>query len=186
MTGWEIPGQIGLPEAPPAYRLIRSRRRTLALEITPECEILVRAPLRLSRERIDRFVADHGTWIADHLARQRRRRETHPEPTEEERAAYIRRAREELPEKTAYYGALMGLTPAGITVTGARKRFGSCSGKNRICFSWRLMQYPEEAIDYVVVHELAHIRHKDHSRAFYACVEAILPDWRERRALLRE
>lgn len=186
MTGREIPGQIGLPDAPPAYRLLRSRRRTLALEITAECEVLVRAPLGLSRERIDRFVADHRVWIAEHLARQRRRRDAHPEPTEEERAAYIRRAQEELPEKTARYGALMGLTPAGVTITGARKRFGSCSGKNRICFSWRLMQYPEAAVDYVVVHELAHIRHKDHSRAFYACVEEILPDWRERRQLLRE
>ena len=47
------------------------------------------------------------------------------------------------------------------------------------------MQYPEEAIDYVVVHELAHIRHKDHSRAFYDCVAQVMPDWRERRALLR-
>ena len=85
----------------------------------------------------------------------------------------------------ARYSAEMQLYPTGITITGARKRFGSCSGKNRICFSWRLMQYPEEAIDYVVVHELAHIRHKDHSRAFYDCVAQVMPDWRERRALLR-
>ena len=58
----------------------------------------------------------------------------------------------------------MGLTPAAVTITGARKRFGSCSASNRICYSWRLMQYPEAAVDYVVVHELAHIVHKDHSR----------------------
>ena len=120
------------------------------------------------------------------LARQRRRQANHPEPTSAEREACIRRATEELPGKVAHYGAVMGLHPTGITITGAKKRFGSCSGKNRICFSWRLMQYPEAAIDYVVVHELAHIRHKDHSRAFYACVEEVLPDWRERRKLLRE
>ncbi len=80
----------------------------------------------------------------------------------------------------------MGLTPAAVTITGARKRFGSCSASNRICYSWRLMQYPEAAVDYVVVHELAHIVHKDHSRNFYAYVERFLPDWRERRALLKE
>ena len=79
----------------------------------------------------------------------------------------------------------MGLRPAGVTITGAEKRFGSCSAKNRICFSWRLMQYPEEAVDYVVVHELAHILHKNHGKAFYACVEEVLPDWRARRALLK-
>ena len=168
-----------------AYRLVRSRRRTLALEITREGEVVVRSPMGLSQKRIDQFVADHGAWIAEHLERQRRRQAARPEPTEEERSEYIRRAREELPGRVAHYGALMGLTPAGLTVTGARTRFGSCSGKNRICFSWRLMQYPQAAIDYVVVHELAHIRHKDHSKAFYDCVAQVMPDWRERRALLR-
>ena len=80
----------------------------------------------------------------------------------------------------------MNLHPTGVTITGAEKRFGSCSAKNRICYSWRLMAYPEAAIDYVVVHELAHIRHKNHGKEFYACIESILPDWRTRRGLLKE
>ena len=80
----------------------------------------------------------------------------------------------------------MGLVPTGIKVTSARTRFGSCSGKNSICFSWRLMLYPPEAIDYVIVHELAHIRHHDHSPAFYALIERYMPDWRERMKLLKE
>lgn len=141
--------------------------------------------MRASRKHIDEFVSGHTQWIETHMARQEARRDSHPEPTEQEREAYIRRAMEELPGKVARYSAQMQLYPAGITITGARKRFGSCSGKNRICFSWRLMQYPEEAIDYVVVHELAHIRHKDHSKAFYDCVAQVMPDWRERRALLK-
>ena len=58
--------------------------------------------------------------------------------------------------------------------------------KNSICFSWRLMLYPPEAIDYVIVHELAHIRHHDHSPAFYALIERYMPDWRERMKLLKE
>ena len=73
----------------------------------------------------------------------------------------------------------------GITITGARKRFGSCSGKNRLSFSWRLMDYPPAAIDYVVVHELAHIRHHNHSPAFYELVASVLPDYKKRQALLR-
>ena len=80
----------------------------------------------------------------------------------------------------------MGLVPAGIKITSARTRFGSCSGKNSICFSWRLMLYPPEAIDYVIVHELAHIRHHDHSPAFYALIEQHLPDWKVRMKLLKE
>lgn len=172
--------------APVPYELVRSSRRTLALEVTADCRVLVRAPMRLSRGQIDAFVSGHADWIAEHLARQERRRASRPEPTAQEREAYIRRAREELPVRTAKYAALMGLYPAGITITGAEKRFGSCSAKNRICFSWRLMRYPDEAIDYVVVHELAHIRHKNHGPDFYACVEQVLPDWRARRALLKD
>ena len=170
----------------PGYELIRSQRRTLALEITTDCRVVVRAPMRVSQKRIDEFVTGHADWIEAHMAIQQKRRENHPEPTAQERESYIRRAKEELPGKVAKYSRLMDLYPTGLTITGAEKRFGSCSGKNRICFSWRLMQYPEAAIDYVVVHELAHIRHKDHSKAFYALVEQVLPDWRERRKLLRE
>lgn len=170
----------------PGYELVRSGRRTLAVEVTRDCRVVVRAPMRLSQKRIDAFVAEHAGWIESHLEVQRKRQDNHPEPTEAEREAYIRQAKEILPGKVARYGGIMGLYPTGITITGAEKRFGSCSAKNRICFSWRLMMYPEEAVDYVVVHELAHIRHKDHSRAFYACVEEVLPDWRERRKMLKE
>lgn len=170
----------------PDYELIRSARRTVALEVTSDCRVLVRAPTRLSRKKIDEFVAGHALWLETHLERQRTRQIRRPEPTEQERENYIRRAMEVLPGKILRYSAIMGLYPTGISITGARKRFGSCSGKNRICFSWRLMQYPEEAVDYVVVHELAHIQHKDHSKAFYNCVAQVLPDWQERRALLRE
>ena len=80
----------------------------------------------------------------------------------------------------------MGLYPTQVRVTGAKTRFGSCSSQGHICFSWRLMQYPEEAIDYVVVHELAHLKHMNHSPAFHALVASVLPDHKQRRALLRK
>ena len=77
------------------------------------------------------------------------------------------------------------MEPTGITVTGAQTRFGSCSPKNRLCFSFRLMDYPMAAIEYVVVHELAHIRHKNHGPDFYKEIAAVLPDWQARRQLLK-
>ena len=97
----------------------------------------------------------------------------------------IERAKVELPPRVSHYAKLMGLIPAGITITGAEKRFGSCSAKNRLCFSWHLMRYPEAAIDYVVVHELAHIPHKNHGKAFYALIETVLPDYKARKKLLK-
>ncbi len=169
------------------YELIRSKRRTLALEITADLRVLVRAPLRCPMGEIERFVCAHEDWIKRHLATQRERAAAAAarQVSAEEEARLRALAAEIIPRRVAYYSKLMGLTPTGIRITGAEKRFGSCSSKNSLCFSWRLMQYPPAAIDYVVVHELAHIRHHNHSAAFHALVAQFLPDHRERRALLR-
>lgn len=167
------------------YTLIRSGRRTLSVEVTREAQVVVRAPMRCSHAAIELFVVKHQDWIAKHVEKQRMRLENYHEPTEAEKQMMIERARRELPQRVARYAAIMGVEPTGITITGAQKRFGSCSGKNRICFSWRLMDYPDEAIDYVVVHELAHIVHKNHGQAFYALIESILPDYRQRMKLLK-
>lgn len=167
------------------YTLIRSARKTLGLEVSREGEIIVRAPNRASRVDIEHFVEKHEAWLEKALARQSERREKHPEPTAEEQRALIARAREILPSKIEKYAAIMGVTPTGVKITSAQKRFGSCSGKNSLCFSWRLMSYPEAAIDYVVVHELAHIRHKNHGKQFYDFIESVLPDYKEREKLLR-
>ncbi len=169
------------------YTLIRSSRRTLALEIAADLTVVVRAPRHCPQWEIDRFVAAHEDWIAKHTAIQRARQETvaarQVTPEEEQRLRAL--AAEVIPARVAYFSAVMGLVPTGVKITSAQKRFGSCSGKNSLCFSWRLMQYPPAAVDYVVVHELAHIRHHNHSAAFYALVAQVLPDHRARERLLR-
>ena len=158
------------------FELIRSRRKTLALEITKDCRVLVRAPRTLSRERIDAFVASHQDWIARHLERQRlRAASAPPAPTPAEIEALKARARGGLPPKNAYWRAKMGVTPPR----------GSCSAKNSLCFSCFLMNSPEDAIELVVVHELCHIRVKNHGPAFYSLLEHYLPDYRERKQHLR-
>ena len=168
------------------YTLIRARRRTMSLQLDRDGSAVVRAPYGVKKEFIDRFVAEHEDWLNRAREKQLNRRLAHPEPTDEERKALIEQAKEYLPMRVDYWSDIMGLTPTGLKITSARTRFGSCSGKNSICFSWRLMQYPTEAIDYVVVHELAHIRHHNHSPAFYALIEHYMPDWRERMKLLKE
>ena len=168
------------------YELIRSGRKTLALEITRDCRVLVRAPRTVSQSAIDAFVAKHEVWIARHLEDQRRRTAAAPPaPTPAEIVALKARARAVLPPKVSFWSQRMGVTPTGLKITTARKRWGSCSGKNSLCFSCFLMDRPEAAIDLVVVHELCHIRVKNHGPAFYALLERYLPDWRERQRLLR-
>ena len=167
------------------YELIRSRRRTLSVEVDAEGKVLVRSPWLMPKWRIDAFVEERADWIERARQRQARRQRNLPDIREEDKALYVKKAKAVLPPKIECYARRMGVVPTGLTVTSARTRFGSCSGKNRLSFSWRLMAYPEAAIDYVVVHELAHIRYKDHSRAFYGFIESVLPDYRDRIKLLK-
>lgn len=167
------------------YQLLRSKRKSIAIEISQNLTLIVRAPNRMPQKEIDRFVARHQEWIEHHLAICAQRK-SYKQYTSAEEAALYEKAKTQIPVKVAFYSRRMGLTPTGIKITSARTRFGSCSGKNSLCFSWRLMDYPDDAIDYVVVHELAHILHKNHGAAFYALVARYLPDYKQRIALLKK
>ena len=168
------------------YEIIRSRRKTLALEITRDCRVLVRAPMRVSDIQIKFFVDRHQNWISRHLERQRQKAASAPPPPTAERIAALKcQAQTVLPGKVAYWSEQTGLVPTGIKITTARKRYGSCNSKNSLCFSCFLMDCPEAAIDLVVVHELCHIREKNHGPKFYALLEQILPDYKERKKLLK-
>ncbi len=138
----------------------------------------------MSTAEIDAFAEKHEKWYLEHrekLAAVLEKREISPE----EETVLKSRALPYLTERTEHFSVLMGLKPTKIKITGAQKRFGSCNGKNSICYSWRLMKYPPEAIDYVVVHELAHIKHKNHGKEFYALIRKYLPDYKEREKLLK-
>ena len=165
------------------YILIRSKRKTIGIQIAADGSVVVRAPLKAAKRDIDALVEKHAAWIEKHSA-QRRQQAAAPDFTDEERAALVARAGEYIPPRVAHYAAVMGVEPTGITVTGAKTRYGSCSGKDRLCFSWRLMQYPDEAVDSVIVHELAHIRHKNHGKEFYDFVYSVMPDYDRRKKLL--
>ena len=168
------------------YKIVRTDRKTLAMAVRPNGELEIRAPLHTTEEHIAQFVQAHEDWARKHVAKVKARYETSPPPqSPEDIAALKEKARAVLPGKVARYGAILGLQPSAIRITEARHRYGSCSSQKVIAFSCFLMLCPEEAVDYVVVHELCHLRHMDHSPAFYALVASVLPDHRERRALLR-
>ena len=166
------------------YELIRSARRTVSLEVTKECTVRVRAPLRMPKGEIDAFVESHKVWVERQLEK-RRAMPRKPEPTAQEIAELKERTRQLVEPLVAAYSAKMGLRPAGIRITMARTRYGSCSGTNSLCFSCFLAECPPEAVELVVVHELCHIPHKNHGVQFYRLLESVLPDWKERKQRLR-
>lgn len=166
------------------YKLIRSKRKTVELSIDDDFLPTVKAPLKMSKKDIDAFVAKHEKWIEKHTAAKLERTEKSAVNPEEEMALKAK-ALPYLTERTAYFSDIMGVSYSGIKITSAKKRFGSCSGKNSICYSWRLMLYPPEAIDYVVVHELSHTVHKNHGKDFYRLIEKYLPDYKKREKMLK-
>ena len=166
------------------YTVKRSKRKSVGLEITDNCEIIVRAPKKISDREIAEFVNKYRGWIDEKLPEARRRAEKKREISENEEE--LRQAAHEIiPPLVETYSKIMELRPSSVRITSAEKRFGSCSGKNSLCFSWRLMAYPTEAVEYVVVHELAHIKHHNHSSAFYSLIEKYMPDYKERQKLLK-
>lgn len=90
---------------------------------------------------------------------------------------YKKEALRVITERVKYYSEITGIKHSSIKVTNARRRWGSCNSKNGLCFTWRLVMAPLETIDYVVVHELSHVIHKNHSSSFWAEVKSIMPDY---------
>lgn len=167
-------------------RVVRSNRKSLAIEVTRELEVVIRAPFFVSEKRIADFVTAHQSWIEKAKIRIMQKKENcPPPPTDEEIAELKTAASQYIFGRVEYFGKIMGLEPTAVKITAARTRFGSCSAKNSLCFSCFLMQKPLEAVDYVIVHELAHIRHKNHGKSFYALIEKYIPDYKDRNKLLK-
>lgn len=128
------------------YLLIRSKRKTVALAIKEDGTLEVRAPMRLSKKWIDGFVEQKEGWIQQKTAETAKRAAARRQLTPQEEENLRLRAQEYLPQRTWELAEQTGLMPAGVKVTGAKTRWGSCSGKNRVCLSWRLMERPREVI----------------------------------------
>ncbi len=212
----------------PEHRLVRSRRRTIGLQIAPDATLVVRAPLRATEAAIEAVLRQHLDWVL----RTQRKVAARPRPPAVRGAAgetflylgnayevrlaanqkkpvvfqdgfvlrerdaahgkrhleawYKHTAREVLTQRVKLYAAVdERFRVKGLRISGARTRWGSCSTRGNVNFSWRLLQAPLKVIDYVVVHELAHLVYHNHSAAFWALVEHIMPGYREQKDWLR-
>ena len=166
------------------YKVIYSSRRTVSLCIKEE-GLVVRAPFGTTEKKIKEIIEKHESWIIKHLGRHKEKAALEGSLTDAEIRDLKKKAKSVLEFKVEYFAQIMGLKHGRITITSAKTRFGSCSSKGNISFSYRLMLYPESAIDYVVVHELAHLCEMNHSTAFYKIIESVMPDYKERRKLLK-
>ncbi|MCR4588314.1 MAG: M48 family metallopeptidase [Lachnospiraceae bacterium] len=177
------------------YQLIRSSRRTMSVEIGDDGQVLVRAPLRLPEKTIREFLQQKAEWIFRTLAKVNSRKEKlknapQADYSPEEAAAlekyYRKMAREVITKRVEYYSRYISRPYTSISIRDQKTRWGSCSSKGGLNFSWRLVLAPPQVLDYVVVHELCHLLHMNHSSAFWAEVGRIYPDYKACRKWLRE
>lgn len=167
----------------------RSKRKTMVIEITKDAKVIVRAPLRMTQTKIENFVNEKAGWIEKNLTKIRKKTEEKnmvKKLTEDDIVKLSQKAVGVFPPKVEYYAKMLGVTYGRITIRNQKTRWGSCSGKGNLNFNCLLMLTPEEIQDYVVVHELCHLREMNHSKRFWDEVEQILPDYRERRRWLKE
>ncbi len=215
-------------------RIIRSGRKTVALEITPDLKLIIRAPYHLPSSEIDRIVLRKREWISKTIRKiilvQKREGYIYPQKTftDGEKFKLFGRTyklriidstgnrvnitdktinlytnskkeakdiivnwyknilREYINARVEFFSKKTGLVPGKIRITSARRRWGSCSVKNNLNFSWRLAMAPKDIIDYVIIHELVHIKIKNHSKKFWDFVGIIVPDYRAKRNWLKE
>ena len=166
------------------YKIIRSKRKTLAIQIMPSGQVIVRSPLRLSRKEIQAFVDSKRDWIDKHLSKPEM---CELEPLGQYELEHLRKqAKILISERVAYFAEIMGVSYNKITIRAQRSRWGSCSSIGNLNFNCLLALVPDHVLDYVVVHELCHLRHMNHGKEFWAEVEAVLLDFQRSRKWLKE
>lgn len=161
--------------------IIRSNRKTLSIQLKAG-EIIARAPLRMKDKEIYSFIESKKSWIEKNLAkideRQKALDEVQPF-TEDEIKVLAEKAKVIIPERVRYYATKIGVTYNRITIRCQRTRWGSCSSKGNLNFNCLLALFPLEVIDSVVVHELCHRKHMNHSSQFYAEIEKVFPEYKK-------
>ena len=167
------------------YEIIRSSRRTLSVQITPDGRVIARCPNRMPKWKIEAFLREKSHWLQTHLAKIQSQPRL-PALTEEEKKALVLKAKQVIPLRLQYYQPLVGVTYGRVTFRMQKTRWGSCSPQGNLNFNILLMLAPPEVLDYVVVHELCHRLEMNHSAAFWAQVERVLPDYGQQRKWLKE
>lgn len=160
--------------------MIYSTRKTIAIQIMEDGRVVVRAPKRAGKGAIEKFLTEKENWIR---TKQEDIRDAYENKKSEQLSDAQKLkmkdlAKEVFAAKTAHYARIMGVTYGRITIREQKTRWGSCSSAGNLNFNWKLLLGPEEVVDYVVIHELAHRREMNHSARFYAVVAEIMPDYK--------
>lgn len=162
-------------------QIIKTRRKTVSLEVKRDGSVIVRAPLRMPQREIQEFIESHRSWIEHKCRLMEKRRaksvSTGAPPVDEISGKEWEKIREAFADRVDYYCKKMDVQVGRITIRNQKTRWGSCSAKGNVNFNYQLYYMPPELMDYVIVHELAHRRHMDHSVLFWEEVARYCPEY---------
>lgn len=164
------------------YIIKKSRRTTISVQITPDQKLLVKAPAYTSIKEVEEFLREKRDWIIKQINRTKVTSQQAAQMgilSDKEIRKLKRDAKKIIPERVEYYAKLSGITYNRIFIRLQKSRWGSCSVEGNLNFNALLALMPLEVLDSVVVHELCHRRHMDHSKAFYDEVLKIFPDYKK-------
>ena len=187
---YRVKYQSKLYELP--YTVKYSNRKSFSISISPDKGLVLRVPLRTSDREIQHILLEKQHWIITRYLEMQEKEKNRPisNLTDTQRTAlekrYINAAKEYFPKRVAYFQQFTGGTYNRITIRDQKTRWGSCSAKGTLSFNWRLMLAPPAILDYVVVHELCHLTHMDHSPAFWQAVGEVYPDYCAARKWLKD
>ncbi len=162
-------------------QIIKTRRKTVSLEVKRDGSVIVRVPLRMPQREIQEFIESHSSWIEHKCRLMEKRRaqsvSTGAPPVDEISGKEWEKIREAFADRVDYYCKKMDVQVGRITIRNQKTRWGSCSAKGNVNFNYQLYYMPPELMDYVIVHELAHRSHMDHSALFWEEVARYCPEY---------
>lgn len=171
--------------------VIKSKRKTVAIQVNSDLSVTVRAPYGVTEKYIEEFLNKNESWISKHIEEIKTRKkrfesESTDKFTPEKIKLLVDKALEVIPKRVEYFANIMGVTYGNITIRNQKTRWGSCSSKGNLNFNCLLMLAPPEVLDYVVAHELCHRKQMNHSKAFWSEVEKVFPDYKKSIKWLKE
>ena len=171
--------------------IIKSRRKTIAIQVNSDLSVTVRAPYGVTEKYIEEVLNKNEAWISKQMNEIKVKKKSVESGNVENLTldkikALADQALETIPTRVEYFARIIGVTYGNITIRNQKTRWGSCSSKGNLNFNCLLMLAPPEVLDYVVVHELCHRKQMNHSKAFWTEVENVFPDYKKSIKWLKE
>ncbi|MCD6110032.1 M48 family metallopeptidase [bacterium] len=172
------------------YHIVRTHRSTISLTINEEAHLIIRAPYHLAESEIEKFIEKKESWLKEKIEIMQNQIQNSNRFIKlvNNKTAYNikKQAKQKLLERLEYLSEKYNYPYSKMRLSSAKTRWGSCSYKNTISLNWKIMFAPPQVVDYLIIHELVHTKHKNHKKFFWNAVKTAHPHYKEDKQWLRK